>query len=283
VPFDKKAFLAENDRMDQYKVSLPQYQAVFFNLPKNTVLRELAVRQALWLATERNQIINEVYNGNSAPAYGPILPGSLGYNENIEKSVHHNLDEATAILDKAGWVLNQETKLRTKADKTLEFNLVTSGNVVLNVKTTQILQNQWEKLGAKVNLIIVGPTELETEYIRPRNFDALLFSENVGADPDPFSFWHGTQVRDPGVNLSGFANTEADKLLTDARQTTDVALREKNYRRFQEIINGELPAVFLARSLYIYNLPKKIQGVNLKDIVTPSERFLNIHKWHFES
>ena len=281
VPFDKNAFLNENDKMNQYRVSLPQYQAVFFNLSKNPVLAEKSVRQALWLVTDRNQIIQGVYNGNAAAAYGPILPGSLGYDANIEKNAHVSLDEANAILDKAGWVVDAETKIRVKNKKSLEFNLVLSGHLVLNVKIAQILENQWEQLGAKVNLVVVGPNELETQYIRPRSFDALLFSENVGADPDPFPFWHGTQIHDPGLNLSGFVNAEADKLLTDARQTSDPALRIKNYLRFQEIINTELPAIFLARSLYIYNVPKKVGGIELQDIVSPSERFLDINHWYF--
>ncbi len=283
VPFDKKAFLSENEKVSQYRVSLPQYQAIFFNLPKNSILAEKAVRQALWLATNRDEIITEVYNGNAEAAFGPILPGSIGYNQAIEKAVHYDLEEANQILEKAGWALDPQTSLRKKKDKDLEFNLALSGNLVLNVKAGQILQNQWSKIGVKVNLIPVGPAELETNFIRPRTFDALLFSENVGADPDPFPFWHGTQKIDPGLNLSGFVNAEADKLLTDARQTIDTAAREKAYKRFQEIVNSELPAIFLARSLYVYNVPKKIQGINLDNIVTPSERFLDIHHWYFQN
>jgi peptide/nickel transport system substrate-binding protein len=281
LPFDKKAFLSQNDRVSQYRVNLPQYQAVFFNLPKNTVLTEKAVRQALWLATDRNEIINDVYNGNAAAAYGPIMEGSLGYNDIVAKSVHYSLDEASTLLDKAGWIMDPTTNFRMKGEKMLEFNLSLSGNLVLNVKTAQALQNQWKKVGVKVNLVVVSPSELENQHIRPRAFDALLFSENVGSDPDPFAFWHGSQTKDPGINLSGFTNTEADKLLTDARQTTNELSRATNYMRFQEIINSELPAIFLARSLYIYNVPKKIQGINLDNIVTPSERFLDIHHWYF--
>ena len=129
----------------------------------------------------------------------------------------------------------------------------------------------------------MGPSELESQFIRPRSFDALLFSENVGSDPDPFPFWAGTQAHDPGLNLSQFTNTEADKLLTEARQTTDTVLRTKNYVRFQEIINGELPAIFIARSFYIYNVPKKIGGITLGHIVEPSERFLGINHWYFQN
>lgn len=282
-PFDQKAFLATSDNTNQYRINLPQYQAVFFNLVKNPILAQKAVRQALWLATNRDPIINDAYLGNAVPAYGPILEGSIGYNSNIAKSVHLSLTEAGQILDKAGWVLDPATNIRMKNKKPLEFNLALSGNVVINVKAGQILQSQWAAIGAKVNLIVVSSRELEQDYIRPRSFDALLSSENVGADPDPFSFWQTSQAHDPGLNLSGFSNTEADKLLTEARQTSDVNVRTRDYMRFQEIINDQLPAIFLVRSLYIYNVPKKLKGINLIDIIHPSERFLNINRWYFDN
>ncbi len=281
VPFDKTAFLLPHAQTLAYQLNLPQYQAVFFNLARNAVLKNKAVRQALWLTTNRNQIIDEVYAGNVAPAFGPLLPQTLGFNPEVEKSVHYNLDEAASLLDKAGWALNPATSLRAKGKQALEFNLVTSGNLVLNVQTAQMLQEQWAKIGAKVNLIIVSPRELHDNYIKDRTFDAILTNENTGADPDPFPFWHTSQSHDPGLNLSGFSSTEADRLLTEARQTTDNNIRIRDYLRFQEIINGELPAIFLTRSLFLYNIPKNLQGISLSNIYYPSERFMNINQWYF--
>ncbi len=281
VPFDQKALSHNNDKATQHRVSLPQYQAVFFNLTKNAILGQKAVRQALWLATDRPQIVNQVFLGNSTAAFGPILPGSLGYDERIAQSAHLSVSEASQILDKAGWVLDKATNTRTKDKKTLEFNLTVS-NIPLNVKTAQLLQSQWAAVGAKVNLVVLEENELEQNYIRPRAFDALLFSENTGADPDPFPFWHSSQSHDPGLNFSGFNNGNADKLLTEGRQTTDTAKRASDYQQFQQIINDQLPAVFLTQSLFIYNVPKKIQGVNLNHLIQSSDRFTDINKWYLE-
>ncbi len=281
VPFDQKALTSGNDKAAQYRVSLPQYSAVFFNLAKNSILAQKAVRQALWLTTDRPQIIERVFEGNAAPAYGPILPGNLGYDDNLAKSAHVGISEATQILDKAGWVLDPATNTRTKDKKTLEFNLTVS-NIPLNVKTAQLLQSQWGQVGVKVNLVVLEENELEQNYIRPRSFDALLFSENTGPDPDPFPFWHSSQSHDPGLNFSGFNNANADKLLTEGRQTTDEAKRAAAYQQFQQIINDQLPAVFLTQSLYIYSAPKKIQGINLNHITQSSDRFTDINKWYLE-
>jgi peptide/nickel transport system substrate-binding protein len=134
-----------------------------------------------------------------------------------------------------------------------------------------------------VHLAIVSSSDLESQYIRPRNFDVLLFSENTGADPDPFAFWHSSQSRDPGLNLSGFSNADADKALTNARQTTDTAVRAQNYMQFQSIVEDQIPAIFLNSAIYVYNLPKKVQGAKLETIIHPSERFADIKNWYIET
>ena len=281
VPFDKTAFTLSQEKTKSYDLNLPQYQAVFFNLARNPILAEKAVRQALWLATDRTEIINGVYNGAVDPSYGPILPESLGYNPNVAASSHTNIEEAAGILNKAGWALDSATNIRMKKGNLLEFNLVVSGNLILNVKAAQIIQAQWSKTGAKVNLIVVGPKELQDEYIRGRSFDAILTSENTGADPDPFPFWHSSQSHDPGLNLTGFSNAESDKLLTEARKIADTNARAASYSRFQEIINDGLPAIFLTRALYLYNVPKTLQNINLTNIINPSDRFTGVNLWYF--
>lgn len=287
IPFDKKVYLQSSDRVNQYTLSLPQYQAVFFNLPKNAVLSQLAVRQALWLATDRDNIINDAYLGLAKPAYGPILEGNLGYSEGPKKATHVSTDEANAILEKSGWTIDPDTNFRSKTvtqgknkvQQPLEFNLVTS-SFPLNVKTAQLLASQWAKVGANAHVVIASSSDLQDEYIRPRNFDALLFSENTGADPDPFSFWHSSNSHDPGLNISGFSNATVDKLLTDARQTNDVNVRIKDYAQFQDIVTQQIPAIFLDSAVYVYSTPKKEKGFDLQTIIYPSERFLDVKNWY---
>jgi peptide/nickel transport system substrate-binding protein len=294
IPFDNKIFLENSDRNTQYQISLPQYQAVFFNVAKSQVVNEKALRQALWLATDRDSIIQDVYLGLAKPAYSPILPGNLGYNPREQDVTHISLSESKTILDKAGWILDPQTNTRYKmvttgtgankiqTRKNLEFNLATNVSP-LNVKTAQILEKQWAEIGVTVRLVIVSAADLQDDYIRTRNFDALLFSENTGADPDPFPFWHSSQSHDPGLNLSGFSNATVDKLLTDARQTTDKSVRTKNYMQFQDIITQEIPAIFLNSAVYVYTVPKKERGFELSNMVLPSERFMNVDKWYIDT
>jgi peptide/nickel transport system substrate-binding protein len=236
------------------------------------------VRQALWLTTERTPIIDQVYFGLADPAFGPLMPEQIGYNPAAEQSTHFSLDEAKAILNKSGWVYDDALKILVKNKKSLEFNIVTTDSP-LNLKTAQILQTQWERIGAKINLTIVSFADLNTQHIRSRNYDALLYSENI-ADNDPFIYWHSSQIKDPGLNLSNFSNAESDKLLTAARQTANTEERITSYSQFQNIITSELPAIFLNRSLYIYNVPDKFKNIGQNILTFPSERFSNIKNWY---
>src|SRR5690606_32410073 len=114
----------------------------------------------------------------------------------------------------------------------------------------ELLAAQWSQLGVKVTLNIQPTKELTENSIRPRNFDALLFAQKLGSDPDPFLFWHSSQVKNPGLNLSMYANNEADRLISEARAATDKSIRDEKYRQFQEIIKLDAPAIFLVQNVF---------------------------------
>ena len=111
----------------------------------------------------------------------------------------------------------------------------------------------------------------------------LLFGEVLNIEPDPFSFWHSSQKKGPGLNLALYDNKGADKLLEEARQALNPIVRASKYNDFQNLVIEELPALFLYSPNYIYPLAKKIKGFEEELLGLPSERFVNIHKWYIET
>jgi peptide/nickel transport system substrate-binding protein len=107
-----------------------------------------------------------------------------------------------------------------------------------------------------------------------------VFAQNIGADPDPFVFWHSSQTKNPGLNLTGFNNATADKLINDARSTTDQNARADKYKQFQSLIVSESPAIFLDQSVYIYTVDKSMRGVSVKTLFDPSYRFYDLQNWY---
>jgi len=139
----------------------------------------------------------------------------------------------------------------------------------------------WEKIGAKVDVKIFETGDLTQNVIRPRKYDALLFGEIVGRDPDPFAFWHSSQRNDPGLNVALYTNIKADKLLEEARGAQDEAKRADKYKEFQEEVSKDIPAIFLFSPKFIYVIPKNLKGTDeMESVTVPSERFSMIHKWY---
>jgi len=282
TPQGAKTLEASGARIE--RTPLPRIFGVFFNQNQSAVLSEKAVRRALELATDKQQLVDKVLYGYGVPIQGPIPP--LLLQSNLSEStttIASRLTEADALLTKAKWIKNPTTGIRERAKgkttERLSFSLVTSDVPELR-ESAQLLKEMWGKLGIEVRLQVFESGDLNQNIIRPRKFDALLFGEIIGRDLDLFAFWHSSQRNDPGLNIASYTNSKVDKLLEEARRTTDPDKRTLNYRTVVASISADEPAIFLYSPEFIYILPKEIRGFSLGRTTIPSERFLDVHHWY---
>lgn len=270
-----------------YRLKVPRYFAVFFNQNKSKPLTDKNVRKALAYATDKNKIIKEVLMGEASVVDSPILRDILGI-DNFTTVYEFSLEKARKEL--SGWkdsnnngILDKKFSKSDKDPTELEITLYASDLAELE-KIANILKQQWEAIGGvKVNIEIQDRKELRQKVIKTREFDALLFGSLLYMDPDQFSYWHSSQKRDPGLNLSMYDNPDVDKLLEDARQTLDYKERIKKYDAFQQIIVEDVPAIFLFNPHYLYVVGGQIKGVDVKKIAISSKRFTGIEKWHIKT
>lgn len=258
-----------------HELIIPRYFSVFLNETKNIALANDAVRSALSKSVDKKEIIDVVLYGKGFALASPILPQMKGYNN---EEIKINIDEANKILDEEGWKLDENENVRKKGDNKLEFDLVTTDWPELN-QTAEILKKQWEKVGARVNVKVLTVSDLQQNYIRTREYDSLLFGQAISFSPDLYSFWHSSQKRDPGLNLSLFDNKDADGLLEGLRQETNDEKRIEGYQKFQDILKKENPAIFLYSRYYLYPTSTSLQGVEVKNINNSSSRFADVSKW----
>ena len=152
-----------------------------------------------------------------------------------------------------------------------------------NESIVQAIKASWEKAGIKVNVNLFSSVDIQTEIIKTKNFDALVYGQIVGADPDPYVFWHSSQVGEDGLNISNYANKEVDQLLEDARTIINQEQRREKYDQFQDIITEDVPAIFLYSSVYTYVQEKDIKGFNANYILYPHDRFSNVGEWYIKT
>ena len=270
------------------RVSLPRIFAVFFNQNQAPVLANKEVREAFNITLDRKRLIKEVLGGNGIPINGPIPPGIIRPSHVSTQSESEITPRSRAIklLEKNKWRVNEESGIFERKTKggveTLTFSLATSDVPELKA-AAQIIVQEWNSIGADVNLKIFEMGDLNQNVIRPRKYDALFFGEIVGRELDLFAFWHSSQRNDPGLNIALYANITADKLLEDVRTITDYSKRMTKYREFEQEIAKDIPAIFVYSPDFIYIVPKNINGLKLGSVTTPNERFLNVYQWYIET
>ncbi len=273
---------------------LPQYTGVFFNQNKNAALKSKAVRQALASAIDRQSILKDALSDNGVMVWSPILAGFVGFNPDVKK---YPFDAAAAgvQLDGEGWKVDPTDGIRKKTTyetktvkkKTAKTAVQTPLSVTLttveakeNMAVADIIKRNWDALGVQTTLNIVSGSKIQKDVIRPREYEALLYGEIIGADPDPYPFWHSSQNDASGLNLAVYSNRRVDEILEKARGSADTGEREKMYREFQDILAEEVPAILLYSPTYTYAVGRKLQGVEAGTIFMPSDRFDDVTSWY---
>jgi len=163
----------------------------------------------------------------------------------------------------------------------LSFAITTINQPQL-IKVAELLQGYWKKVGVTVEIKAVELSELK-DLIKNRDYDALLYGQALGSEPDLYPFWHSSQISDPGLNLSVYQNKDVDQLLKDARETLDESVKAEKYEKIQDKILLDTPALFLYNPDYIYWTSEKIKGIDTTKIVDPAKRFSNIENWYINT
>jgi len=231
------------------------YYALFFNL-RNESYKDLELRNQL----AKTLNVDEIIYGQGIPVEGPISRSS--YTD--EKYKEGDYDK-TASYD----LLGKEIKIDVPNTPTL-------------LEVAEKIKTGWEdKLNANVTLVKYTSDEIKEKVIELRNFDILLYGQEVGRDPDRYVNWHSTQSAAPGLNLSGFDNTRGDRALEEGRKELDVDTRIKHYNEFQKVVYENTPAIFLHHPYMNYYVSNKIKGMGDKYTFTLADRFLDFNNWFF--
>jgi peptide/nickel transport system substrate-binding protein len=280
---------------------LPRIFGVFFNQSQAPILADKAVRQALNMVVDRNQIIKEVLSGYGTPVNGPIPPGlitvtamstaaaaSTTPSTMSSMSTSSAVTAAKAILVKDGWVLGSDGIFQKKAKTagaattTLAFSISTADSPDL-IATAQILKEQWAAIGVQVSIKVFQASDFNQNVIEARNYDSILFGESIGNSVDLYAFWHSSQRTPPGLNIAMYVNSQTDKLLESARSELDTAQEMADYANFAAIVQNDIPAVFLYSPDFIYVVPNKVHGLTISAVAVPENRWSDVSTWYIDT
>ncbi len=209
------------------KTDYSKIVTIFFQTG-DTLLRNRSLRQAL--SYQIPQISGEEVADN------PYPPNSWVYNSDSKKYLS-NPEEAQSALERAKSQVTDD-QLHSELVLTATPNLEEVGKIVTE---------SWRKLGFDAKLRI--------ESGMPQNFQALLITQSIPADPDQYFLWHASQTK---TNLTKYDSKRADKDLEDGRKIITEDDRRTKYFDFQKTLLEDAPAAFLYFPKYNIVYLKKI-------------------------
>ncbi len=262
------------------KILLPQYFGLFFNATKNNILADAGVRATLALATDREELIREALHGEGEFMGTPIPSGIFDFSD-IKNPVY-DIAKAKQNLDDAGWKVEGENGIRKKDGKQLRFTITTT-DWPEYVKTAELIQKQWRQAGIQVDISSQSTGIIQQAVVGPRDYEILLYGENLAADPDPYSFWHSTQIKSPGLNLSLLQDKETDAFLENARKATDPKKRQEALHQFVQRFLDINPAIILYQPSYLFVQHNSVQGSAMDHGALPSDRFNDAASWFVQT
>lgn len=279
---EQLAAVQEDPSLRLYSAPLSGYNLVFLNLDR-AIFQDRNVRRAMMYALDRQQLVDQVLGGQGIVIHSPILPDSWAYNPDTPR-FSQNLRQARALLEEAGWFDDDGDGVRERGELRLEFSLATNMDDPERVLMIQAISEQLLRVGIQAHPETVGWEELVGQKLRLRRFDAVLSGwQSLPPDPDPYPFWHSSQVNERGVNFASYVSTEADALLAEARRTTDPNYRWTLYQRFQELFAEEVPSLLLYQPVYTYAVDQSVYGVQIGPLAHSGERFRNLTDWHLST
>ncbi len=217
-------------------------------------LDKLEVRQALDMAVNKQGIIDAVYQSAGQLAVNGMPPTQWSYDDSI-KDAGYNPEKAKELLKAAG--VKDGTEITLWA---MPVQRPYNPNAKL---MAEMLQSDWAKVGIKAKIV----TYEWGEYLKRAKageHDAMLIGwSGDNGDPDN---WLGTLYGCDAVdgnNFSKWCNADYDKLIKEAKRTTDQAKRTELYKQAQHILKDQVPITPIAHSTVYQPMRKSVQDFKI--------------------
>jgi dipeptide transport system substrate-binding protein len=212
---------------------------------------KVEVRKALNMAINKQAIIDAVFQGAATPAKNPIPPTMWSYNDAIEDD-KYDPEAAKKMLEDAG-VSGLSMKV---------WAMPVARPYMLNARrAAELIQSDFDKVGVKVEIVSYEWAEY-LDRSKAKDRDGAVMLGWTGDNGDPDNFLHTLLGCDAvgGNNRAQWCNEEFDKLVVQAKTTTDQAERTKLYEEAQVVFKREAPWATLDHSLSVVPMRKEVQG-----------------------
>ena len=215
----------------------------------NAVTADVAVRRAINIGIDRQEMIDNVLNGYGTPAYS-ICDQLPWYNDASE--VAYDPEGAAALLDAAGWVLGEDG-VREKDGVRAELDILYANGDSVRQALAADLSGQLEELGFDCTIEGVG---WDTAYDRAQS-TPMVWGWGAHTPMELYNIYYSPA--DTGTaTYSPYSNDTVDAYMDAALASTDL---EESYALWQQAQwdgttgvtqDGDVPWVWLVNVDHLY-------------------------------
>lgn len=175
------------------------------------VLKDPAVRKAVFDAIDRNQLAKIAFQGldyTEDPGGSLVLqPYQKGYEDNLAAAVAFDPERAKQGLDAAGWVAGPDG-VRTKGGQPLTFTYVQTGDTPTKRASSGAMVAMLKNIGVDLKIRVVPSTDF-SKVMANKEFD-MVFSGFKSSDPYGVAYICQTYCSDSTLNKSGTGTAALD-------------------------------------------------------------------------
>lgn len=251
---------------------LPRFFGIFLNKNQQPLFRDTNILTALNMYIPKRELVNTLLGSYAKPVESPILIGQ----KELNTPDTFDPGKADEILKKDGWEKDTNGTW-VKGKENISFKLITSDIEELK-NIAFFIRDSLKKEGVLVTVEIYDQGSLTQNIITPRNYDALLFGEEVRTPSNLFTYWHSSERMSPGFNLSMYTNVSVDKYLEDLKKESDSEKKDILIEKIKKEIDLDKPIIPLFQSMRISATHENIFNKAISRDIT-SHRFSDIEQW----
>jgi peptide/nickel transport system substrate-binding protein len=199
----------------------------------NAVTSNVAIRRAVNLAVDRDQLVEGVLEGFGSPATGPV-DGAPWYNPDsaIEDD---DVDGAIDLLEKAGWNDADGDGIREKDGVEASFTAIYPAEDSLRQGLVLAVVDQVKRAGIEIKAEGVSWEEIDQRLHR----DAVLFGWGSHDPTEMYNLYHSRQAGVEYYNPGYYRNPVVDRHLDAALSANDEDAAIEHWKAAQLDADGQ--------------------------------------------
>lgn len=213
-PWTVTAF-ADDPRFDVFTSPSSSYHYIGWNLRK-PLFQDPLVRRALAHAVDVPSMVRYILYGRGLQSTGIFTPQMWFFDPSITP-LAYDPEKARRLLAEAGWTPGPDGILQKNGER-FSFTLITNNGNEVRRDIATLAQDGLKNLGIEVKVELYEWAVFLKNHINKGNFDAMVLGWSLGNSYDQFQIWHSSQRNPEQLNVVGYENPKADRLLEDIRQ-----------------------------------------------------------------